>query len=91
LFNVTLATPTITLPNSGNPVLMENSIQKQVTITGTNFVSGEIVEIVGVANGMDVTVASSTQLITVIPPGIVPGTYDIKVTNPIQDAGRLHP
>jgi MYXO-CTERM domain-containing protein len=79
------AAPTITAisPNHGS-----NAAPVAVIVTGTNFVSGLTLEI-GSIPATGVEVPGPTTIHATVPANIVPGTYDVVVTNPDRQSAVL--
>jgi MYXO-CTERM domain-containing protein len=77
--------PTITAisPDKGT-----NATPVDVIVTGTNFVPGLILEIGSIpATGTEVP--GPTTIHATVPANIVPGTYDVVVTNPDRQSAVL--
>jgi hypothetical protein len=63
---------------SPNPVV--NNIENEITVTGTDFVSGAQVSVGGTA--LTTTFVDSATLKAALPSGFLPGVYTVTVTNP---------
>jgi MYXO-CTERM domain-containing protein len=79
------AAPTITAisPNMGT-----NAVPVSVVVTGTNFVSGLQLQI-GTIPATGVEVPGPTTIHAMVPANIVPGSYDVVVTNPDRQSAVL--
>jgi len=71
-----------------SPSTAGNGSTTNVTVTGTDFMSGATVKI-GTTDMTNVVFVSSTELTATIPSGLSGASYDIKVTNPNTKSGTL--
>ena len=66
---------------SVSPNLVFNDVATTITITGTGFVSGAVVSLVGF-DALSTSYDSDTQLRAVVRPGVPANNYTVLVTNP---------
>ncbi len=87
-FTIFGATPVV---SSITPAEVSVNTPTPVTITGSNFLNGAIVALVGTTEYRlsEIVVVSATEITAVSPIGIPIGTYDVVVTNPDEGSGAL--
>jgi hypothetical protein len=88
-FSVTAPVPTITAISTGSVIMGASTLI--VTLTGTNYVSGSVVQFGTTA--LSTTFVSATQLRATIPASLMTtiGSYNITVVNPAPNAATSVP
>jgi hypothetical protein len=90
VLSITIALLTNTIPVTATlgilsiqPTTVQNSLTNQITVFGSDFISGVTVSLDGYGS-LSTTFIDSGTLVAVIPDGIPPGIYTVIVANPID-------